>query len=68
MKSPFTRALVWPGLELQKVTTRPPSDDQCEVAIESLKAVFTPEQTEEVESRTKVKAEPSWQILANVAI
>jgi uncharacterized protein YqhQ len=62
-----TRAIVWPGLQLQKVTTRAPSDDQCEVAIVSLKAVFSTEQTQEVESRTNVAAQPSWQILEPIS-
>ncbi len=66
MRSKFTRALVWPGLQLQKVTTRPPSDDQCEVAIASLSAVFSPEQVAEVESRNRVVAEDSWQILNKI--
>jgi uncharacterized protein YqhQ len=63
----MTRAIVWPGLQLQKVTTRAPSDDQCEVAIVSLKAVFSTEQTQEVESRTNVAAQPSWQILEPIS-
>jgi len=63
MANPFTRAIVWPGLQLQKVTTRKPTDEQCEVAIVSLKSVFTPEQTQEVESRKIEKAPKSWQTI-----
>lgn len=66
MASPFTRALVWPGLQLQKVTTRPPNDGQCEVAIASLIAVFSPEQLEEVASRSRIAANDSWQILTPI--
>lgn len=40
-----------PGLNLQKLTTREPSLDQIEVAIASLRAVFTSEQTAEVDAR-----------------
>ena len=68
MRNRFTRALVWPGLTLQKVTTRAPSDAQCEVAIASLNAVFTPDQIEEVNSRSKIKAELSWQILKEITL
>jgi hypothetical protein len=38
-----------PGLYLQKLTTRPPDDQQLEVAIVSLKAVLVPSDTPYVE-------------------
>ena len=40
-----------PGLLLQKLTTREPELDQLEVAIASLRAVFTAEQRAEVDAR-----------------
>ena len=39
----FTRAMVWPGLMMQKITTKEPDDSQIEVAIASLKAVLEDE-------------------------
>lgn len=39
----FTRAMVYPGLMLQYITTKEPDDSQIEVAIESLKAVLEDE-------------------------
>jgi uncharacterized protein YqhQ len=42
-----------PGLALQKLTTRPPTLDQLEVAIASLKAVLTASELEEVEARSR---------------
>ena len=39
-ENPLTRALRWPGLQLQRLTTRQPSDDQCEVAIASMNAAL----------------------------
>lgn len=42
--SAAVRALVWPGLQLQKLTTREPSDDMVEVAMASLKEVLSMEQ------------------------
>jgi uncharacterized protein YqhQ len=42
-ESAVVRALVWPGLQLQKLTTREPSDDQVEVAMASLKEVLAKE-------------------------
>ncbi len=40
IKNPFVRILIAPGLLLQKLTTREPSYEQLEVAIEALKAVI----------------------------
>src|SRR5215203_5222895 len=40
----IVRALIWPGLQLQKLTTREPTDDQVEVAMTSLKKVLTAEE------------------------
>jgi uncharacterized protein YqhQ len=37
----WVQSLSWPGLLLQKITTREPTDDQIEVAIEALKRVIT---------------------------
>ena len=36
---PLVRVLMWPGLQLQRLTTREPSDDMIEVAIASTAAV-----------------------------
>jgi uncharacterized protein YqhQ len=38
------RALTWPGLQLQKLTTREPTDDQVEVAMASLTKVLAKEE------------------------
>ncbi len=42
MEHRYVRAAIWPGLMLQKLTTRQPDDAQIEVAIASLKAVLPP--------------------------
>jgi uncharacterized protein YqhQ len=42
-ESRAVRALIWPGLQLQKLTTREPTDDQVEVAMASLKKVLAKE-------------------------
>ncbi len=44
--NPFTRIISAPGLALQKITTKEPSDKQIEVAIKALEAVI-PENLEE---------------------
>jgi len=47
--SAVVRALVWPGLQLQKLTTREPTDDMVEVAMASLKKVLSMETEAEIE-------------------
>ena len=42
--SPFMRIVMTPGLWLQKITTKPPDDDQIEVAIASFNEVLRREQ------------------------
>ena len=47
--SALVRMLVWPGLQLQKLTTREPSDDMVEIAMASLKKVLSMEKEAEIE-------------------
>jgi uncharacterized protein YqhQ len=47
----WVRLLIRPGLLLQRLTTREPDLGQLEVAVASLRAVLTAEQTAEVEAR-----------------
>jgi uncharacterized protein YqhQ len=47
--SALVRVLVWPGLQMQKLTTREPSDDMVEVAMASLKKVLSMEKEAEIE-------------------
>jgi uncharacterized protein YqhQ len=42
--SAVVRALTWPGLQLQRLTTREPTDDMVEVAMASLKKVLSMEE------------------------
>ena len=51
MNRAFVRALMRPGLLLQRLTTRRPDLDQLEVAITSLRAVMTAEQLADVDAR-----------------
>lgn len=39
-ETPLCRALRWPGLMLQKLTTKQPTDEMCEVAIASMNAAL----------------------------
>jgi len=45
----IVRVLVWPGLQMQRLTTREPSDDMVEVAMASLKKVLSMEKEAEIE-------------------
>jgi len=66
MHNPIFRALVWPGLILQKLTTREPDDEQLEVALASLRIVllmeknegekFVPESEQEISSSNEIAA------------
>jgi uncharacterized protein YqhQ len=47
--SPLVRALVWPGLRMQKLTTREPSDDMVEIAMASLGKVLSMEKEAQIE-------------------
>jgi len=40
LQSPLVRALNWPGMLLQRMTTRQPTDDQVEVAISALRGAM----------------------------
>ena len=48
-ENPIVRGLVWPGLQLQKLTTREPTDDQVEVAMVSLNEVLSMEEEARIE-------------------
>ena len=52
----WVRVIMTPGLLLQKLTTREPDLDQLEIAITSLRAVFTADQVAEVERRDPIAA------------
>ena len=54
----WVRALMWPGLMLQNLTTREPDEEQLEVAIAALEAVLA------VETPGKQTAEPEIEIVA----
>jgi uncharacterized protein YqhQ len=49
-ENPIVQVLVWPGLQLQRLTTREPTDDMVEVAMASLKKVLAMEEEAKIES------------------
>ena len=48
-KNPLVKILVWPGLQMQKLTTREPSDEMVEVAMASLRKVLSMEKRAKIE-------------------
>ena len=62
MQNPLFRMLVWPGMVLQKLTTREPTDDQLEVALASLKQVLRLEQDKRNSSSESRKIQPELEI------
>jgi len=49
---PLVKVLIWPGLQLQKLTTRKPTDDQVEVPMASLKKVLAKEEEASIKPDT----------------
>jgi len=47
--SALVQVLVWPGLRMQKLTTREPTDDMVEIAMASLRKVLSMEREAEIE-------------------
>ncbi|MDI9483131.1 MAG: DUF1385 domain-containing protein [Bacillota bacterium] len=52
------RAISYPGLLLQKITTQPPDESQLEVALAALKAVVVPDNNPEEEHKNDKDPEP----------
>ncbi|HAR44109.1 MAG TPA: hypothetical protein DCS07_15995, partial [Bdellovibrionales bacterium] len=57
MQKPIFRAMIWPGMVLQRLTTREPADDQLEVALASLRQVLRLEKNEIADSDRLVEME-----------
>jgi uncharacterized protein YqhQ len=53
----WARALMWPGMQLQKLTTRPPNLEQLAVSIAALEAVLSVENPEEASDEDRVGME-----------
>jgi uncharacterized protein YqhQ len=51
----WVRAVMWPGLMLQNLTTREPDHEQLEVAIRALEAVLAVEKPEEVAKEAEIE-------------
>jgi uncharacterized protein YqhQ len=51
----WVRAVMWPGLMLQNLTTREPDEEQLEVAIRSLEAVLAVEDPYEAKKEQQIE-------------
>jgi uncharacterized protein YqhQ len=56
-RKPWVRAVMWPGLQLQKLTTREPDLAQLEVAIAALQAVLAVERPGDADAEDLVGVE-----------
>ena len=56
----WVRALMWPGLMLQNLTTREPDEEQLAVAIAALEAVLGVENPEASRRGRRSRSSPSW--------
>jgi uncharacterized protein YqhQ len=53
----WVQLIIWPGMQLQKLTTREPEDDQIEVAITALEAVLAVEDPRSASDEDRVGVE-----------
>jgi len=53
----WVQAIIWPGMQLQKLTTREPDDEQLEVAIAALEAVLAVEDPRAAAAEDRVGVE-----------
>ena len=51
----WVRAIMWPGLMLQNLTTREPDEEELEVAIAALEAVLAVEDPEEARKQQQIE-------------
>jgi len=56
-RHPWVRALMWPGLQLQRLTTREPDREQLAVAVAALDAVLAAEDPRSASTRDRVGME-----------
>ncbi len=52
--NPLVRVVLWPGLQLQRMTTREPDESMIEVAVAAMKPVVSREKREEAVSRGEI--------------
>jgi len=53
----WVQLIIWPGMQLQKLTTREPDDEQVEVAITALEAVLAVEDPRNASAEDRIGVE-----------
>ncbi len=56
-ENPFVKVLLWPGMQMQRMTTREPDDDMVEVAIAAMTPIIAREELEERRAKGEDVAE-----------
>ncbi len=59
VSNPFVKVLLWPGLQMQRMTTNEPDDSMIEVAVAAMKPIIAREQREAAIARGEAVAEPA---------
>ena len=54
--NPLVRVILWPGMQMQRLTTNPPDDSMVECAIAAMELVVAREQLEEAKEQQKANA------------
>ncbi len=54
-KSPLVQFVLWPGMQMQRLTTNPPDDEMLECAIAAVKRVLEREQLEHAKQQVKTE-------------
>ncbi len=68
MDNPIFKMMIWPGMVLQKLTTREPTDDQLEVALASLRQVLKLEKEPANSISRTAEAETEIGALADIGL
>lgn len=66
-ENPVVKVILWPGLQMQRMTTREPEDDMIEVAVVATQLVIDRETAEEAAERGEPLPEPVALITADVS-
>jgi uncharacterized protein YqhQ len=54
-KSPLVQFVLWPGMQMQRLTTNPPDDEMLECAIAAVKRVLEREELENAKLQVKTE-------------
>ncbi|PKQ14223.1 MAG: hypothetical protein CVT68_12995, partial [Actinobacteria bacterium HGW-Actinobacteria-8] len=62
-ENPVVKVILWPGLQMQRMTTREPEDDMIEVAVVATQLVIDRETAEEAAERGETVQAPAEPLL-----